>query len=65
VQVFLISAGVQAVIARSEATTQSSHPLCRAMDCFASLAMTDAFIWSSGVDSAKFVSLCDGDAVAA
>jgi hypothetical protein len=28
------------VIARSEATKQSIHPLCRAMDCFASLAMT-------------------------
>jgi hypothetical protein len=28
------------VIARSEATKQSMFPLCRAMDCFASLAMT-------------------------
>src|ERR1700681_1658584 len=28
------------VIARSEATKQSSYPLCREMDCFASLAMT-------------------------
>jgi hypothetical protein len=28
------------VIARSEATKQSIHPLCRDMDCFASLAMT-------------------------
>ena len=30
----------QDVIARSEATKQSIHPLCCAMDCFASLAMT-------------------------
>jgi hypothetical protein len=30
-----------AVIARSEATKQSIYPLCRDMDCFASLAMTD------------------------
>ena len=29
-----------AVIARSDATKQSILPLCRAMDCFASLAMT-------------------------
>src|ERR1700738_4508361 len=28
------------VIARSEATRQSIYPLCRSMDCFASLAMT-------------------------
>jgi hypothetical protein len=31
-----------AVIARSAATKQSIFPLCRSMDCFASLAMT---IW--------------------
>ncbi len=31
------------VIVRSEATKQSIHPLCRVMDCFASLAMTAAY----------------------
>jgi hypothetical protein len=30
----------------SEATKQSIHPLCRAMDCFASLAMTRMLKWS-------------------
>ena len=31
---------ISVVIARSEATKQSILPLCRALDCFASLAMT-------------------------
>ncbi|MGY4474391.1 hypothetical protein ACVILL_001805 [Bradyrhizobium sp. USDA 3364] len=31
---------MRAVIARSEATKQSIYPLCCAMDCFATLAMT-------------------------
>ena len=34
------AARLEAVIARSEATKQSILPLCRALDCFASLAMT-------------------------
>jgi hypothetical protein len=32
--------GSISVVARSVATKQSGYPLCRAMDCFASLAMT-------------------------
>jgi hypothetical protein len=31
---------LSSVIAKSAATKQSSYPLCRAMDCFASLATT-------------------------
>ena len=42
--------GAFAVIARSEATKQSSSPLCRTMDCFASLAMTARIVrpWEYG-----------------
>jgi hypothetical protein len=36
--------GVDAVIARSEATKQSIYPLCDALDCFAALAMTAAAV---------------------
>src|SRR5271163_4113124 len=34
----------ETVIARSEATKQSIFPLCRTMDCFAALAMTDTLV---------------------
>jgi len=38
---FLFDIDYQHVIARSEVTKQSILSLCREMDCFASLAMTD------------------------
>jgi hypothetical protein len=39
-KIFIVTPLELGVIARSEATKQSIYPLCRDMDCFASLAMT-------------------------
>jgi hypothetical protein len=53
-----------AVIARSEATKQSIHPLCRNVDCFASLAMTTAAHVPQNVCSTR-CSGCGGSAYSA